>query len=105
MHPPDIKKAAEGKSESEKVVAILSNIEEVRRQKIDHTKTVTKLESDAIVCFKKAEKCNPESIRAEVTKGNSMMKAAGTKRKLIDNLDAEITNLTKEVQTLKKAKK
>ena len=83
------KKAAESKPESEKVDAILSNIEEVKRQKIDLTKTVTKLESDGIVCFKKAEKCNPESIRAEVTKGNSMMKAAGTKRKLIDNL-AEI---------------
>ena len=48
-----------------------------------------------------AETSNNETIRAEVTKGNSMWRAVG-KNNMISNLDEEISNLKKEVETLKK---
>ena len=49
---------------------------------------------------------NNETIRAEVTKGNSRWQAIGKKRKMISNLDEEISNLKKEVETFfKKARK
>ena len=49
---------------------------------------------------------NKETITAEVTKGNSMWQAIGKKRKMISNMDEEISNLQKEVETfLKKARK
>ena len=70
-------------------------------QKIDLQRTITRLEVDAIACYKMAETSNNETIRAEVTKGNSMWQAIG-KNKMISNLDEEISNLKKEVETLKK---
>ena len=49
---------------------------------------------------------NNETITAEVTKGNSMWQAIGKKLKMISNLDEEISNLKKEVETFfKKARK
>ena len=42
---------------------------------------------------------NKETIPAEVTKGNSMWQAIGKKRKMISNMDEEISNLQKEVET------
>ena len=46
-------------------------------QKIDLQRTITRLEVDAIACYKMAETSNNETIRAEVTKGNSMWQAIG----------------------------
>ena len=48
---------------------------------------------------KKAETSSNETIRAEVTKGNSMLKEIGKKRKMISNMDEEISNVKKEVET------
>ena len=77
-------------------------MEEIKRQKIDFKRTITQLEVDAIACYKKTETSNNETIRAEVTKGNSMWQAISKKRKMISNLDEEISNLKKEVEILKK---
>ena len=71
----EIKNAEESKNEEEKIDALLSNIEEIKCQKIDLQRTLTQLEADAITCYKKAETSNNETIRAEVTKGNSMWQA------------------------------
>ena len=98
----EIKNAEKSKNEEEKIDALLSNIEETKRQKIDLQRTITQLEVDAIACYKKGETSNNETIRAEVTKGNSMCQAIGKKRRMISNLDEEISNLKKEVATLKK---
>ena len=98
----EIKNAEKSKNEEEKIDALLSNIVETKRQKIDLQRTITQLEVDAIACYKKGETSNNETIRAEVTKGNSMCQAIGKKRRMISNLDEEISNLKKEVATLKK---
>ena len=98
----EIKNAEKSKNEEEKIHALLSNIKEIKCQKTDLQKTITQLEVDAIDSYKKAETSNNETIRAEVTKGNSMWPAIGKKRKMISNLDEEISNLKKEVETLKK---
>ena len=100
----EIKNAEKSKNEEEKIKidALLSNIEEIKCQKIDLQRTITQLEANAIACYKKAETSNNETIRAEVTKGNSIWQAVGKKRKMISNLDKEISNLKKEVETLKK---
>ena len=95
-NPREIKNAEKSKNEEEKIDALLSNIEEIKRQKIDLQRTITQLEVDAIACYKKAETSN---IRAEVTKGNSMWQAIGKKRKNISNVDEEISSLKKEVET------
>ena len=101
----EIKNAEKSKNEEGKIDALLSNIEEIKRQKIDLQRTITQLEIDAIACYKKAETSNNETIRAEVTKGNSMWQAIDKKHKMISNLDEEISNLKKEVETLKKENK
>ena len=98
----EIKNAEKNKNEEEKINAFLSNIEEIKCQKIDLQRTITQLEIGVIACSKKAETSNNETIRAEVTKGNSMWQAIGKKRKMISNLNEEISNLKKEVETLKK---
>ena len=98
----EIKNAGKSKNEEEKIHALLSNVEEIKRQKIHLQRTITQLEIDAIACYKKAETSDNETIRAEVTKGNSMWQAIGKKRKMISNLDEEISNLKKKVETLKK---
>ena len=90
------------KNEEEKIGALLSNTEEIKCQKIDLQKTITQLEVDAIACYKKTETSNNNTIRAEVTKGNSMWQAIAKERKMISNLDEEISNLQWEVETLKK---
>ena len=90
------------KNEEEKIGALLSNTEEIKCQKIDLQKTITQLEVDAIACYKKTETSNNDTIRAEVTKGNSMWQAIAKERKMISNLDEEISNLQWEVETLKK---
>ena len=81
------------KNEEEKIGALLSNTEEIKCQKIDLQKTITQLEVDAIACYKKTETSNNDTIRAEVTKGNSMWEAIAKERKMISNLDEEISNL------------
>ena len=81
------------KNEEEKIGALLSNTEEIKCQKIDFQKTITQLEVDAIACYKKTETSNNDTIRAEVTKGNSMWEAIAKERKMISNLDEEISNL------------
>ena len=81
------------KNEEEKIGALLSNTEEIKCQKIDLQKTITQLEVDAIACYKKTETSNNNTIRAEVTKGNSMWQAIAKERKMISNLDEEISNL------------
>ena len=81
------------KNEEEKIGALLSNTEEIKCQKIDLQKTITQLEVDAIACYKKTETSNNDTIRAEVTKGNSMWQAIAKERKMISNLDEEISNL------------
>ena len=90
------------KNEEEKIGALLSNTEEIKCQNIDLQKTITQLEVDAIACYKKTETSNNDTIRAEVTKGNSMWQAIAKERKMISNLDEEISNLQWEVETLKK---
>ena len=101
----EIKNAEKSKNEEEKISAPLSNIEDIKHQKTDLQRTITQLEVDAIACYKKAETSNNETIRAEVTKGNSMWQAIDKKHKMISNLDEEISNLKKEVETLKKESK
>ena len=102
----EIKNAEKSKNEEEKIGAPLSNIEDIKHQKTDLQRTITQLEVDATACYKKAETSNNETIRAEVTKGNSIWQAIGKKRKMVSNLDEEISNLNKEVETLKeKARK
>ena len=81
------------KNEEEKIGALLSNTEEIKCQNIDLQKTITQLEVDAIACYKKTETSNNDTIRAEVTKGNSMWQAIAKERKMISNLDEEISNL------------
>ena len=93
------------KNEEGKIDSLLSNIEEIKSQKIDLQRTITQLEGDVIACYKKAGTSNNETIRAEVTKGNSTWQAIGKKHKMISNLDDEISNLKKEVETLKESKK
>ena len=95
-------KKAKMKKKKIKIDALLSNIEEIKCQKIDLQRTIIQLEANAIACYKKAETSNNETIQAEVTKGNSIWQAVGKKRKMISNLDKEISNLKKEVETLKK---
>ena len=90
------------KNEEEEIDALLSNTEEIKCQKIDLQKTITQLEVDAITCYKKTETSNNDTIRAEVTKGNSMWQAIGKERKMISILDEEISSLKREVETLKK---
>ena len=90
------------KNEEEEIDALLSNTEEIKCQKIDLQKTITQLEVDAIACYKKTETSNNDTIRAEVTKGNSMWQAIGKERKMISILDEEISSLKREVETLKK---
>ena len=97
-----IKNAEKSKNEEEKIDALLRNIEQIKHQKIDLQRTIAQLEVDAIACHKKAETSNNETIRAEVTKGNSMWQAIGKKRKMIGSLDEETSNLKKEVEILKK---
>ena len=62
----EIKNAEKSKNEEEEIDALLSNIEEIKRQKIDLQRTITQIEVDAIACYKKAETSNNETIRAEV---------------------------------------
>ena len=81
------------KNEEEKIGALLSNTEEIKCQNIDLQKTITQLEVDDIACYKKTETSNNDTIRAEVTKGNSMWQAIAKERKMISNLDEEISNL------------
>ena len=100
----EIKNGEKSKNEEEKIKALLSNIEEIKRKKIDLQRTITQIEVDAIVCYKKAETSNNETTRAEVTKGNSMWQVIGKKRKMVSNPDEEISNFKKEVETLKKRK-
>ena len=90
------------KNEEEEIDALLSNTEEIKCQKIDLQKTITQLEVDAIACYKKTETSNNDTIRAEVTKGNSMWQVIGKERKMISILDEEISSLKREVETLKK---
>ena len=90
------------KNEEEEIDALLSNTEEIKCQRIDLQKTITQLEVDAIACYKKTETSNNDTIRAEVTKGNSMWQAIGKERKMISILDEEISSLKREVETLKK---
>ena len=90
------------KNEEEEIDALLSNTKEIKCQKIDLQKTITQLEVDAIACYKKTETSNNDTIRAEVTKGNSMWQAIGKERKMISILDEEISSLKREVETLKK---
>ena len=90
------------KNEEEEIDALLSNTEEIKCQKIDLQKTITQLEVDAIACYKKTETSNNDTIRAEVTKGNSMWQAIVKGRKMISILDEEISSLKREVETLKK---
>ena len=68
----EIKNAEKSKNEEEKIDALLSNMKEIKCQKIELQRTITQLDVDAITCYKKAETSNNETIRAEVTKGNSM---------------------------------
>ena len=58
----EIKNAEKSKNEEEKIDALLSNIEEIKRQKIDLQRTITQLEVDVIACYKKAETSNNETI-------------------------------------------
>ena len=51
----EIKNAEKIKNEEEKIDALLSNIEEIKCQKIDLQRTITQLEVDVIACYKKAE--------------------------------------------------
>ena len=49
----EIKNAEKSKNEEEKIDALLSNIEEIKRKRLQ--RAVTQLEVDAIACYKKAE--------------------------------------------------
>ena len=60
----EIKNAEKSKNEDEKIDAFLSNIEKIKRQKIDLQRSITQLEVDAIASYKKAEISNNETIGA-----------------------------------------
>ena len=100
--PEGDKECWKSKYDEEKIDALLSKIEELKRQKTDIQRTITQLVVNAIAYYKKAETSNNETIQAEVTKGNSMWQANGKKHKMISNLDEEISNLKKEIETLKR---
>ena len=56
------RKAEKSKNEEEKIDALLSNIKELKCQKIDLQRTIIQLEVNAIACYKKAETSNNETI-------------------------------------------
>ena len=106
-HCKEKKKAEEVSEKKEKLNGLLANIETIKRQKLELSKTITSLEKKVSKCFDKAEEHgnDPEKMRIEVAKGNGIRKVIGEKRKQDKLYDQEVENLTKEVDELKSKKK
>ena len=67
----------------EKLNSLLSNIETIKRQKLELSKTIASLEKEVNKCFHKAEEHSndPEEMCVEVAEGNGIPKVIGEKRK------------------------
>ena len=91
----------------EKLNGLLANIETIKRQKRELSKTIASLEKEVKKCFDKAEEHSndPEKMRVEIAKGNGIRKVIGEKRKQDKLYDQEVENLAKEVDELKSKKK
>lgn len=100
------KKAEEVSEKEEKINSLLTNIETIKRQKLELSTTIASLLKEVNKCFDKAEEHsdNPEKMRVEVAKGNGIRKVIGEKRKQDKLYDKEVENLTKEVNELKSKK-
>lgn len=101
------KKDAELQDHDEKLEALLNNIETIKRQKMELCRTIVSLEKDANKCYDRAEEksSDPEQMRVEISKGNSIRKTIGEKRKLSGHYDDEVTKLNEEYDYLKKKRK
>ena len=67
----------------QKLNGLLANIETIKRQKLELSKTIASLEKEVNKCFDKAEEHSndPEKMRVEVAKGNGILKVIEKKRK------------------------
>lgn len=94
-------------NEDEKIDDLLSQIEDVKRKKLSLIKTINLLQKDADECYDKAERFsdNPQKMQAEVSKGNSIRKTIGQKRKLELQYEEDVSKLRLEIDGLKKKRK
>ena len=101
------KSMAEKTSEDEKLDNLLSEIEDMKRKKNSLNITIGLLQKDVDNCYDNAEKYsdNPQKMQAEVSKGNSLRKTIGQKRKIESQYEDNIAQLRKEVDGLKKKKR
>ena len=106
-HWEEKKKAREVSEKQDKLNGLLANIETIKRQKLELSKTIASLEIEVNKCFDKAEEHSndPEKMCFEVAKGNGFRKVIGEKQKQDKLYDQEVENLTKEVDELKSKKK
>ena len=98
-HCKEKKKAEEVSEKEEKLNGLLANIETIKRQKLELSKTIALLEKEVNKCFDKAEEHSndPEKMCVEVAKGNGIRKVVVEKRTQDKLYDQEVENLTKEV--------
>ena len=106
-HCKEKKKAEEVSEKEEKLNGLLANIETIKRQKLELSKTIATLEKEVSKCFDKAEEHSndPEKMRVKVARVHGIRKVIGKKQKQDKLYDQEVENLTKEVDELKTKKK